>query len=241
DAEHERPEPPRAAPLALRVAGDHELLAAVRLDLQPLARALARSVGAVDSLGDDSFEALLPGRLVQAESVLERLRDAYRRVSPVEQPLQPRTPVRERKVDERLAFELQHVEHLVDDRRPGFALLHGREARAPFFVQRADLAVEDDCGRLHRTRNRAGDSTKALGQIVAVSADERYLTGTDVCDRPVPVPLHLEQPTRPLRNLLDERREHRLVPGRAGAGRVGPAAVLLLALADDQPVLRVAI
>jgi hypothetical protein len=37
DGEHERAEPARAAALALRVAGDDELLLAVSLDLQPVA------------------------------------------------------------------------------------------------------------------------------------------------------------------------------------------------------------
>ena len=51
DAEHERAEAVRAAPLALRVAGDDELLPALRLDLQPVAAAPARAGSASRPLG----------------------------------------------------------------------------------------------------------------------------------------------------------------------------------------------
>src|SRR5207248_2129960 len=55
-AEDERTERVRAAPLASRVAGDHELLPAVGLDLQPVARAPPRLVARVGPLRDDSLQ-----------------------------------------------------------------------------------------------------------------------------------------------------------------------------------------
>src|SRR6267142_1379943 len=61
--EDERAERAGAAPGAARIAGDDELLAVLRLDLQPVARALAFLVRAVDALGDDPLEPpLLSGR-----------------------------------------------------------------------------------------------------------------------------------------------------------------------------------
>src|SRR5207244_13534529 len=64
DREDERTERARAPALALRVAGDDELLAAVGLDLQPVAGAAGDGVAGVGPLGDDPFEVLLLGALV---------------------------------------------------------------------------------------------------------------------------------------------------------------------------------
>src|SRR5207249_2688087 len=86
-----------AASLSLRITGDHELLAAVRLDLQPLAGALALPVRRVDTLGDHPLQPLLAGCVVERPAVLERLREPNGRVAPVEQPLQPLTPPRPRR------------------------------------------------------------------------------------------------------------------------------------------------
>src|SRR6185312_8617810 len=74
DAEDERAEGSGAAPLALRPAADHELLAAVRLDLQPVAPARAGLVAGLRLLGHDALELLLPRRLEQGLSVLEGAR-----------------------------------------------------------------------------------------------------------------------------------------------------------------------
>ena len=57
--EHERAEARRAAALAARVAGDDELLAAVRLHLEPVARAAALAVRRVGPLGHHALEPLL--------------------------------------------------------------------------------------------------------------------------------------------------------------------------------------
>src|SRR5215212_1308179 len=58
-------------------AADHELLALLRLDLDPVASALARLVGAVEPLGHDPLEPLLGGRVEQplaaADAVRRRL------------------------------------------------------------------------------------------------------------------------------------------------------------------------
>src|SRR5581483_7501835 len=192
DAEYERAEPPRPPSLPLRVARDHELLAAVRLDLQPLARALALPVRALEPLGDDSLELLLPGRLVQRLPVLELLGQANRPVAPVEERLEPRAAVAERQVDERLALELEQVEGLVHDRRPGLPLLHRREAGAPLLVERADLAVEHAVRSLQSSRNRGRDSAETLRQVVAVSADQPCFAAAQIGDGSVAVPLDLE-------------------------------------------------
>jgi len=72
--EHERAERARAPALPLRVAGDDELLPAVRLDLQPVARAAADGVAGVGPLRHDPFEPLLLRGGEQRVAVVERLR-----------------------------------------------------------------------------------------------------------------------------------------------------------------------
>src|SRR5205814_4075054 len=73
--EHERTKRSRAPALALRVAGDDELLAVLGLDLQPVARALALCVLRVEPLRDDPLEPLLTRRLEQRLAVVEALRE----------------------------------------------------------------------------------------------------------------------------------------------------------------------
>jgi hypothetical protein len=73
DREHERTERPGAAALPLRVAGDDERLAAVGLDLEPVARSAADGVPRVGALGHDPLEALLLCGLVEGLAVLEDL------------------------------------------------------------------------------------------------------------------------------------------------------------------------
>src|SRR5206468_10473722 len=103
DREHERAERADAPTGAGRVADDDELLAAVRLDLQPLARAPALQVPRVEPLGHDPFEPLLLRGLEERLAVVELLAQPDRPAPPVEQLLQVLATLRERQVDERLA------------------------------------------------------------------------------------------------------------------------------------------
>src|SRR5207247_8806450 len=75
---------------------------------------------------------------------------------------------------------------------------------------------------------------------LAVPPHERGLPACDDDDRAVAVPLDLEEPAVALRHVLRERGEHRRVSlRRARLVRLGPA-FSLLALADEEPVLRIA-
>src|SRR5262249_60421462 len=58
-AEDERPEARCTPARSLREAADHELLLAVRLDLQPVARPLPGQVPGLEPLRHDPFELLL--------------------------------------------------------------------------------------------------------------------------------------------------------------------------------------
>src|SRR5439155_15948211 len=169
-------------------------------------------------------------------AVLEGLREPNRAVAPVEERLEPLTPVAQRQADERLALDLEHVEGLVDDRRPRLRLLHRREARPALLVERADLAVEDAVRRLGRLRKLLRDVREPRRQIVPVAADEARLAATHVGKSPVAVPLDLEEPTGALRHLLLERREHRGILAAALRRRGA-----VLALLEQEPVLGVAV
>ena len=229
DAEHECAERALAAPVPARVAGDHELLALLGLDLQPLPAPPSRVTG-VGPLGEDTLEALLLRGLEQRLAVVEHRRELDGRVL-VYELLQPRVPLLERQVDERLALELEQVEEVVDERpRP---LLHRREARAPLLVERADLAVEHAVGGAKRARERPRHLLESRSEVVAVPARERHLSPADAGERTEAVPLHLEQPAGAVRRVLGGGGEHG--PVLAPFRRRLDAAVL----ADQQPVLGV--
>src|SRR5207248_3417891 len=236
DRQDERAKRAGSPALPLRVAGDDELLAAVRLDLQPVARTAADRVPRVGALGHDPFEPLLLRRLEQRLAVVEHLGEADCAVAPVEQLLEPPAALGQRQVDQRLALELEQVEDEVDERCPGLALLHRREARPALLVERANLAVEHAVRRLQRFRDLLCHLREALRQVVALSAGERRLCLGHAREGAEAVPLDLEQPAGPLRRLLLERRQHRrVVTGRPRLLRG------FLALLEQQPVLGIAV
>src|SRR4029078_2383523 len=118
-----------------------ELLLTVRLDLQPVARALAPDVPGVEPLRQDPLEALFLRSLEQRCTVVERLRHPYGGVAAVEELLQALPPLDQRQIDERLAVDLEDVEDVVHERRSRLPLLHGGEARAARVVEGGELPV----------------------------------------------------------------------------------------------------
>ena len=113
----------------------------------------------------------------------------------------------QRQVHQRLAFLLEQVEDVVDE-RPG-SLLHRREARAAGVVERADLAVEDAVGGTNDAGQGAGDRVETFGEVVLPGAALQLdLTATHVRERAVAVPLRLEQPAFAAGQLLDGGRQH---------------------------------
>ena len=234
DSEDERAERPRPPSLPARVAGDDELLAAVHLDLQPVARAAARLVARARLLGDDALELLRRRRLLQAGPVVESLREEDGAVPAVEKADELLAPLLERAVDDRRALDLEDVEHVVDD-RPA-SLLHRGEARAALFVERADLAVEDAVRSLDRRRQRPRDVLEARREVVPVPADEPRLAPAHVRERAVTVELDLEAPALPGGHVLGERGQHRRILG-AFPARFRRRVV---ALSENEPVLLLA-
>ena len=122
-------------------------------------------IARIGTLCHHAFEPLLLCRLEQGVAVLERLREPHDGAAPVDQRRQTLSALGERQPDERLAFELEQVEDLVDERLR--ALLHEREARPALLVERAYLAVEDAVGRLDRPWQHSHDRGEPLGEVVA--------------------------------------------------------------------------
>ena len=216
-AEDERAERARAAALAPRVAGDHELLPAVRLDLQPVARAAALAVAASRPAWRRSPRSPAPARpRAERLAVLERLGELDAAAAAVEQRARAAARrSRERQVDERLAVDLEHVERDVDVRRPGRRPAASRRS-SPGRPRRARTTSPSRTQSGVRTApcERARDGREAPGQVVVGAAAELALAAADVRDRAVAVPLDLVEPARRRRDLLGERGEHRPVAVR---------------------------
>ena len=235
--EHERAEAPGAPALSLRPAADDELLALVRLELQPVAAAPAFEVARLRALRHHAFEPTLERRGEEPLAVVEGRRDLHRRLPWVEQLLQPRAAFRERQIEQRHAVDLEHVEHRIDDRRVRLALLHRREARAAVAVEGAHLAVDDAVGRPRCMCERSRDPREARRQVVVVARDETGHAGADVAEGAVAVPFDLVCPAVAPRQLRRECREHRPVVAPQGAARRSR----LIVLPDQEPVLRIAV
>ena len=204
------------------------------LDLQPIARAPALRIARARPLCHHALETLLLGRGEERLAVVEDTRQLHRRHPPVEQLLQQLPALRQRTVEDRLAVELEHVEELVHDRRPGLPLLHGGEARAAVLVECAHLTVDDAVGGLDRAGERLGDLGKAAGEVVPVAREEPRLAAAHVAECAIAVPLHLEEPVVPGGERVCQSREHRPVV-------VPRTRVAVLALAHEEPVLFLAV
>jgi hypothetical protein len=232
--QHERPERALTPALSARVAGEHELLPPVALDLHPLPRAPPREVLRAQALGHDPFEPLLLGGPEQRVPVVEGLGEAHDPVPLVEELFEPLAALLERKVDERFALDLEHVEDVVDDRRPRLGLLHRREARPALLVEGADLAVDDALGSLERFHELPRHVFEALAVVLVLPRAQLGVAAGDRRHDPVAVPLDLVDPVA-LRHRVGGRCEHRPVAARLASLRRG-----IVLLAQDQPVLRVA-
>ena len=149
-----------------------ELLAVVRLDLQPVTGALALEVARALPLRHHAFEALRLRGGVERWAVVEEARELHGPLPRVEQRREPFAALLERQLRHGSAVDLEHVEHLVDELRLALALLHGREARAAALVERAHLAVDDALRRADRLLHRLRDRREPLRQVVAVPRDE---------------------------------------------------------------------
>ena len=235
DAEDKRAERVSASALPLRVPHDHELLPALGLELQPVARAPAGLVGRVGSLGHDPLEALLLRCRVQRRAVVEGGGDLDPALPGVHELREPLVPLGQRQVDQRRPLHLEQIEGDVEVRRAFLALLHRRERRPAILADGDDFAVEHAVGCPERALQRPDDRRKAIDEGLVVPAAQVDVAASDRRDRPEAVPLHLEEPALAGRHVGRERCQHR----RVGAALPGRRTLLLLLL-DDQPVLCVA-
>src|SRR5262249_25571935 len=235
---------PRA--LRHRVAADHELLAELALDLQPVARALG-GIRTVTLLRDHALETLLAGGGEKVCTVLEHVvaevDDAARR----HQEPQAFLAGLERQPPQVAAVEPERVEedradgHLAARTLPSrraraaHALLEPLEARAPALVEGDDLTVEDEALERQRVQRRRHLWIARREDLAAASTQLDLVAGARGDDAN-PVVLDLEQPRRVRRCLVDECRQHHEVAARrdlaARRRELGQAAAQGRDLAD---------
>ena len=217
DADRHRPEILRP-PFARRPATDHELLLGPDLELEPRRRPAARLVARPLELGDDAFEALGCGGLVEREALpVDVGREADARVRP-EHALQQALAILESHVQQRPPIEVQQVERL--EHEPGRALvaeprLEEAEVGLAVVIERGDLAVDDRLAGIDPRRRREEPREVGLAGVQVAGPETDLAVGDDHLQAEA-VPLDLEQPVGVAEGLRRERRQHRFDALRHG-------------------------
>ncbi len=206
-----------------RVAADDELLAALALDLEPVARASGH-VAASHPLGDDALESLLGAgleeRITPLDDVIRVAHDAPGRHDEAEQ----RLALAQRQIPHIATIERERVEEDaghrrgrpraldLDRMREVHAQLQPLEARARVLVERDDLAVDEKSAQRQRAEG-AHDLRIARGERLPLASIE--LDGVFVAPRQHAhtVVLDLEQPVGVREGVLAAAREHDRVAG----------------------------
>ncbi len=174
DRKDERPERRGPASRSTGVPGDHELLARVSLELQPVARAATLGIERAAPLGDDPLEPLLGDGAEQRLPLVERVREPNGRIGSHELG-EPVAALLDRAGDERLPVCLEAVEGVVDERSR--ASLHRREARAAEVVQGTDLAVEHGVAArraIDRSRDRRRSAPSGRCRFASAARNARH-------------------------------------------------------------------
>ena len=127
----------------------------------------------------------------QRLAVVELRRDEHAGAAPNEL-LEPRAPLRERLVDERLGLDLEQVEENEDGRAPPSWRSEKRERPLSSSAQISPSSTASE-ERIARVAARAHVDETA-GEVVPVPARERHLAAGDRHDRAEAVPLRLEHP-----------------------------------------------
>ena len=205
------PKRARAAALPLRVPGDDELLPALRLDLQPVARCACPAVARVGALGHDPLEPLLLRGLVERLAVVERLGELDAALSRVDE--RPRAARAARSAAGRRAARPRP--RAGRTRRRGTSCppcpaasrrtSRGRPRRRPRPRRRARSRASAAHARARATtvgKRSTNDLSFRLRRSTLAAADRR--------DRAEAVPLHLEEPA-----LAGRHRRRRASPASA--------------------------
>ena len=225
-------------------AADHHLMAGAALGLDPVPAA-ARSVGRVELLGDDAFEAHAAGRFQHGVARgLEMLDIAQRLVlalEPVQQLLQPRLALAERQVraDPRRRRTADRRRRRPGPRScPRTAPPAGRaKSGTPLLVERHRLAVDH---AVRQALGLLGDGGEFLRPVQPLAGAQHRLAVLDAQLQAIAVELDLVRPAGAAGRLLDQLGELRLDElghrrdlaglGLGGRDRGLLAAVLLVAL-----------
>jgi len=196
---------PRSVPLARRPAHDRQLLAGLRLQLQPVAGA-ALLVDRAARLEDQAFHPPLLHALERRPDVARHLLRQPHRVRRVgEHAAEEIPPLLQRPLSQVLAVQPQEIEgeeHRLL-RRPLLDQLEARHARG---VQHADLPVDHRVAH-HQAGEGLGHPGKAGRKVESVARPHRHPPAGERAERPVPVVLHLRVPIAG-RRLVHQGGEH---------------------------------
>ncbi len=206
----------RARPFGIGEAADDELLSLHTLGLHPAA-VTSGAVWLIAAFRNDPFEAaaarLREERVTVALDVLGKA-DGPRFLRANEL-LQPRLPLLQHQLLERLAVQAQQIEDEVDERSTfgGIAgILHRLKARTAIGQDDCRLAVDE---RIVEPELPHGvcDFRERGGPVVAVARVERHTAPADARADPIAVVLNFVEPFVAGRRRGDERRQLRHVVG----------------------------
>ncbi|VTS66506.1 Uncharacterised protein [Streptococcus dysgalactiae subsp. equisimilis] len=195
-----------ARALRLGVADDHELLAQLALELDPVVAA-ARAVDAAQALADHAFEAEPASVGQQVAGVFRERRGEPQGgfVLPLQQRLQARAALFQGDIAQVLAFVIRQVEKEIQDVLAVALLegvLQGLEVRPALLVEDHQLAVQPTALKAEPGQGLL-QVRQAFAPVVAVAGQQAHVAVLDAAHQPVAVQLELVGPL-PLRRLLDQ-------------------------------------
>lgn len=217
-----------ARALRLGIADDHELLAQLALQLDPVVAA-ARTVGAAQTLADHAFETELAGAGQQVAGVFRERRGEPQRVfvAPFQQRLQARAALLQGDIAQILAFVVRQVEEDVQDVLAATFLegvLQGLEVRSTLLVEDDQFAVQPTALQTEPGQGLL-QVRQAFGPVMAVAGQQAHVAVFDAAHQPIAVQLEFVGPL-PSRRLLDQAGqlggdplEHRRLPPALAASR----------------------
>ena len=197
------------------VADDHEFLAMLALELDPVAAA-PRHIRRAETFADQAFHLHLAGAVEQRiRGFVERLGEAQQRISlRAEDGRQRRAAFLHRHFAQVDAVEIRQIKQVIEDvaTAPGLeGILQGLKIRHAVFVGDHHFAVEP--GRFQPQRGqRFGLLRQLVRPVMAIAGEQLHLIMIDPRHDPVTVELDLVAPL-PFRRAVDQGGQFRFELG----------------------------
>src|SRR3990172_9901107 len=198
-----------SAAARFREPRNHGILREPRLHLQPLPAPSARFVDALRIFGDDPFQPLFFGYLVEQDAFFRYVvAESYFR-NGRENLFQEFLPPEKRQVCQIMAPEVEEIENIIEQMTASgvLVMLERMEIRASLVVHDDDFAVQD---RVKSEFSQCFHNGKELFvERDEVRGIERNVLVPELGNGAVPIPLHLKDPIGMIEWLLGHSREHR--------------------------------